>query len=109
MTRPKPILIVFGLLGGLLLLNLVAPIANLLIHADWSGWMESLQEHGAGEALRISAISSAIAVMIMTVLGVPLGYLLARGRLPYTRFWLSLVFLPMVVPDLSRPRLSRVA
>jgi molybdate/tungstate transport system permease protein len=37
----------------------------------------------------------------MTLLGVPLGYLLARGSLPFKRFWISLVFLPMVVPDLA--------
>jgi hypothetical protein len=36
----KPTLIVFGLLGGLLLLELLLPIVNLLFHADWSGWMQ---------------------------------------------------------------------
>jgi molybdate/tungstate transport system permease protein len=94
-------LVVFGVLGGLLLFDLVLPIANLLIRADWSGWMKSLGEPGAGEALRISALTSAIAVAIMAVLGVPLGYLLARGRVPFQRFWISLVFLPMVVPGLA--------
>ncbi len=102
MTRsPKATLIVFCLLGGVLLLDLVLPIVNLLIHADWSGWMASLQEPGAGRALRISALTSAIAVVVMTILGVPLGYVLARGGLPYPRFWISLVFLPMVVPGLA--------
>jgi len=99
--RPKPTLIVFGVLGGLLLLNLVLPIANLLIQADWSGWTASLREHSAGEALWVSMATSAMAVLIMTLLGVPLGYLLARGRLPFKQFWISLVFLPMVVPDLA--------
>src|SRR4051812_44132490 len=101
MRHPKPTLIVFGVLGGLLLLNLVLPIANLLIQADWSGWMASLRERNAGEALRVSMLTSAMAVIIMTLLGVPLGYLLARGRLPFKQFWISLVFLPMVVPDLA--------
>src|SRR5260370_21621324 len=102
MTRQlKPAFIVFGRLGGLLLLNLVLPIANLLVRADWSGWMVSLREHSAAEALGVSALTSAIAVLVMTLLGVPLGYVLARGRLPFTRFWISLVFLPMVVPDLA--------
>lgn len=102
MTRsPRPTLIVFSLLGGLLLLDLVLPIANLLIHADWPSWITSLREPGAGKALRTSALTSALAVAIMTVLGVPLGYLLARGRLPFRRFWMGLVFLPMVVPGLA--------
>ena len=101
MQRPKLTFIIFGVLGGLLLLNLVLPIANLLINADWSSWIASLQERSAGEALRVSAVTSAIAVVIMTLLGVPLGYLLARGRLPFKQLWISLVFLPMVVPDLA--------
>src|SRR6201999_3894936 len=101
MRRPKLTFIIFGVLGGLLLLNLVMPIANLLVHGDWADWMASLQEQGAGEALKVSAITSATAMIIMTLLGVPLGYLLARGRLPFTQLWIGLVFLPMVVPDLA--------
>ncbi len=97
----QPTLIIFGLLGGLLLLELLLPIVNLLVHADRSGWMAALMEPGAGKALRTSALTSTIAVAIMTVFGVPLGYLLARGNLPFKRFWIGLVFLPMVVPGLA--------
>lgn len=97
----KPTFVIFGLLGGLLLLALLLPIANLLIYSDWSGWPAALNEPGAGKALRISVLTSAISVVIMTVLGVPLGYLLARGRLPLQRLWIGLVFLPMVVPGLA--------
>ncbi len=99
--RPKPTFVIFGVLGGLLLLNLVLPIVNLFVQADWAGWMTSLREQGSDSALGVSALSSAIAVTIMTLLGVPLGYLLARGRLPFTQLWIGLVFLPMVVPDLA--------
>ena len=97
----KPTFLVFGALGGLLLLNLVLPIFNLFIQTDWTGWTTSLREQGAADALRVSALSSAITVMITTLLGVPLGYLLARGRLPFTQLWIGFVFLPMVVPDLA--------
>jgi molybdate/tungstate transport system permease protein len=101
MRRINLTFIIFGVLGGLLLVNLVLPIANLLIHGEWSGWMTSLQEQGAGEALRVSAFTSAISMVIMTLLGVPLGYVLARGNLPFKQLWVGLVFLPMVVPDLA--------
>ncbi len=37
----------------------------------------------------------------MTVFGVPLGHVLARGRLPGRQLLISLVFLPMVVPGLA--------
>ncbi len=99
--RPKTTFLFFGALGGLLLLKLVLPIVNLFVQADWADWMRSLREQGAGDALGVSALSSAITVVIMTLFGVPLGYLLARGRLPLTQFWIGLVLLPMVVPDLA--------
>lgn len=97
----KPTLTIFGLLGSLLLLNLILPIVNLLGHADWPAWLKALGEPGAIKALRVSAVSSAAAIVIATVLGVPLGYLLARGRLPWQRVWMALIFLPMVVPGLA--------
>jgi len=99
--RPKLTFLVFGALGGVLLLTLVLPIANLFIHADWGRWMTSLREQGADQALVTSALSSAIAVVVMALFGVPLGYVLARGRLPVKQLWICLVFLPMVVPDLA--------
>lgn len=99
--RLKPTFIAFGLLGGLLLLNLVVPIANLLFQANWSSWMASLNHPDARHAVNISLLGSIIAVLIMALLGVPLGYVLARVELPLKRMWVSLVFLPLVVPDLA--------
>jgi molybdate/tungstate transport system permease protein len=99
--RPRPTLLVFGAIGGLLLLNLVLPIANLLLHADGPRWLASLRDPGAGAALRTSALTSAITVATMTLFGVPLGYVLARGRLPFKQLLIGLVFLPMVVPGLA--------
>ncbi len=94
-------MLAFGAIGGLLLLNLVLPIANLLIHADWPRWLASLRDPRAGDALRTSVLTSAISVLIMTLFGVPLGYVLARGRLPFKQLLIGLVFLPMVVPGLA--------
>jgi len=101
MTRPRPIFFVFGLLGSVLAVNLVLPIANLVIQADWPAWAASSREHGTNAALGTSAFTSTIAVTLMILFGVPLGFLLARGRVRFKRLWISLVFLPMVVPDLA--------
>jgi molybdate/tungstate transport system permease protein len=101
MQRPRPTILIFGAIGGLLLLSLVLPIANLLIQADWSRWIVSLRDPRAGAALRVSALTSTISVVIMTLFGVPLGYVLARGNLRFKQLLISLVFLPMVVPGLA--------
>jgi molybdate/tungstate transport system permease protein len=93
--------VVFGLLGSFLLINLALPIASLLFSADWAGWVTALRQPEAVQALIISIDASAISLAVMVALGIPLGYLLARGDLPLKRLWIILVFLPMVVPDLA--------
>jgi molybdate/tungstate transport system permease protein len=99
--RPDLTFVVFGLLGSVLLINLALPIASLFFDADWAGWVAALQRPEALQALMISMEASAISLAIMVALGIPLGYLLARGDLPLKRLWIILVFLPMVVPDLA--------
>lgn len=99
--RMSPLFLIFGLLGSFLLIDLVLPVAGLLLHADWSGWMTALGQPEAKRALVVSLEASGISVAAMALLGVPMGYLLARGNLPLKRFWISLIFLPMVVPDLA--------
>src|SRR5215475_3483252 len=99
--RPNATLFIFGLLGGFLLLDLVLPIASLFFGLNWPGQLEALRQPAALQALTVSIEASAISMLIMVFFGVPLGYLLARARLPLKRLWISLVFLPMVVPDLA--------
>lgn len=99
--RLKPTFIAFSLLGGLLLLNLVAPIVNLLLQANWSAWIASLRQPESFQAIKVSLLASGISVLIMALMGVPLGYVLARAHPPLKRLWVSLVFLPLVVPDLA--------
>lgn len=99
--RVKPTFLLFGVLGSLLLIELVLPIASLFIDADWANWISALKQSDARQALVVSLETSAISMVAMILFGVPLGYLLARANLPLKRFWISLVFLPMVVPDLA--------
>jgi molybdate/tungstate transport system permease protein len=99
--RANPTFFVFGVLGGLLFLDLVLPVASLFLGANWAGWLEALRQPAALQALMISIEASAISMAIMTLLGIPLGYLLARAHLPLKRLWICLVFLPMVMPDLA--------
>lgn len=99
--RTSSTFVLFSLLGGVLLLNLTLPLLNLIVHADWRAWVAALNQPEARQAVKTSLAASMITMFIMTVLGIPLGYVLARAPLPMKRFWISLIFLPMVVPDLA--------
>jgi molybdate/tungstate transport system permease protein len=93
--------LLFGFLGLALLLDLTLPIANLLLADGWSALLAALRQPQTLNALKTSILSSTIAIVAMSLTGVPLGYLLARGNFPFKRLWIGLVFLPMVVPDLA--------
>ncbi len=93
--------LLFGLLGAVLLLDLILPIGNLLLGSNWATALAALRQPEALQAVKVSLLTSAIAIVAMTAFGVPLGYLLARADLPLKRLWIGLVFLPMVVPDLA--------
>jgi molybdate/tungstate transport system permease protein len=99
--RARPTFVIFGLLGAGLLVTLLLPILDLAVHADLNGWRTALRTAPALDAIKTSLIASTIALFIMSLLGVPLGYVFARARLRLRRLWISLVFLPLVVPDLA--------
>jgi molybdate/tungstate transport system permease protein len=99
--RFHPTSILFALLGAPLFLNLVVPIANLFLQSDWPMSLRAMRQPQAIDALRVSVLTSTIALLIISLTGVPLGYLLARAKLPFKRFWIGLTFLPLVLPDLA--------
>jgi molybdate/tungstate transport system permease protein len=90
--------LVFGLLGGLLLVYLVSPVAYLLSKASWREAVAALENPGALRAIRLSLVTSGIATAIMAVFGIPLGYFLARSRWRGKQLLTALVLLPMVFP-----------
>jgi molybdate transport system permease protein len=77
---------------------LVLPLAGLLIRAPWSGLAAALTGSDATEALQLSLWTATAATAISLVVGVPLAWLLARGRFPGQRLLRALVTLPLVLP-----------
>ena len=99
-TRPEATIVVFAALGGVLVVYLITPLLYVFFQLEWGDLASSLGDPRALRALRVSLITSTAATAIMTVLGVPLGYLLARVPFPGRGFVVSLVFIPMVLPPL---------
>jgi ABC-type sulfate/molybdate transport systems ATPase subunit/ABC-type sulfate transport system permease component len=83
-------------LGGLLALYLLAPIVAFVVRLG--GGVSSAP--GVGSALLTSLETATISTVLIAVLGVPLAYLLARGRGLGVRLLLALVALPLALPPL---------
>src|SRR5271163_4184695 len=83
-------------LGGLLALYLLVPIVAFLVRLGGG----ATAPPGLGSALVTSLFTATISAALITVLGVPLAYLLARGRGVLTRVLTALVALPLALPPL---------
>ena len=74
------------------------PLVALLLRAPWAQMPTLLADAGVVSALRLSVVTSAGAVAIAVVLGVPVAWLLARTEFAGRGVLRSLVVLPMVLP-----------
>ncbi|WP_220790428.1 ABC transporter ATP-binding protein/permease [Gluconacetobacter takamatsuzukensis] len=87
-------------LACLLGLWLLAPFAAGLLRlgdADWSGVDRAALSRAAG----VSVASAGIATLLIGLFGIPLGYVLARGRGWWTALLGGAVQLPLALPPLA--------
>jgi molybdate transport system permease protein len=84
--------------SALLVALIVVPLASLFFHLTPGDLVAALQTPDAVTALRLSAVTTLIALALTVALGTPLGYVLARGTFPGRRLLDAVVDLPIVVP-----------
>ena len=87
-----------GVLAAVAVAFLVVPFVALLQRAPWRDLGDLVTSRTVTEALRISLVSAVAATAIALVLGVPLAWVLARGRFRGRSALRALVLLPMVLP-----------
>lgn len=93
--RPSWPLAVPAAIGAALLL---LPLLALLLRTPWGRLPDLLLAPEALTALRLSLVSATAATALSVLLGVPLAWVLARGRGAGTAILRALVTLPLVLP-----------
>jgi molybdate transport system permease protein len=83
---------------ALALAFLVIPIVAIFVDAGPGELLASLGERNSLEALRLSAITTLIALAIILVVGTPTAYLLATRAFPGKAVLVTLLELPLVLP-----------
>lgn len=79
---------------------LLGPVITLLAHLSWPQVSAALSVPGALDPLVVSVESGAITLGVLLVLGTPLAWTLARGSLPFPRFWEAGVLCSLLLPPL---------
>jgi molybdate/tungstate transport system permease protein len=81
-------------------LALLGPVIALLAHLNAGAIGAALTAPGALQPLVVSLEAGAVTLAVLVVLGTPLGWLLARGRLPLTRLWEAGILTSLLLPPL---------
>lgn len=81
-------------------LALLGPLGALLGHLSPSSVRRSLSAPGALRPLVVSVEASGLALALLVVLGTPLAWAMARGRLPAPRLWEAGIVVPLLMPPL---------
>jgi molybdate transport system permease protein len=95
-SRPFRALLVAALAAVLAFLTV--PMVGVFVNVPPGDLVSSLGEEGALEALRLSLVTTAIALAIILAVGTPAAYLLATRSFPGRAVAVTLVELPLVLP-----------
>jgi molybdate/tungstate transport system permease protein len=87
-----------AVLGAGLVLFIVGPLLRLLLMASPAGLAGAARDPEVSASIGLTVFTATIATAIGVVLGVPLAFLLARGRFPGRRLVQGLIELPVVIP-----------
>jgi len=91
-----PALLWFALAATVAFLTL--PVLAIFVHTSPGVLLESLGHRQSLEALRVSVITSTIAVIVILLIGTPAAYLLATRPFRGSAVVLTLIELPLVLP-----------
>ncbi|MEF8832197.1 MAG: ABC transporter permease [Candidatus Thermoplasmatota archaeon] len=97
MKEIDPTLVVFSILGILLVIFILLPLAELF-NAALPDIQEALSDLEAINSIIISLSAAFVSTLIGLTLGIPLAYVMARKDFPAKSFVEGVIDLPMVVP-----------
>jgi molybdate/tungstate transport system permease protein len=86
--------------AALVWIALLGPVIALASHLSGHAVAAALTAPGALDPLVTSVESGAITLAVLVLLGTPLAWLLAQGRLPFPRVWEAGVLTALLLPPL---------
>jgi molybdate/tungstate transport system permease protein len=88
----------FVLLGLLILLFIVVPLAKMIIASDPDILLQTITDSEVTSAIGLTLLAALVATLVGFILGVPLAYIIARNNFPGKRLVEGLIDVPIVVP-----------
>jgi len=96
--KTEPLSLLFAVLGGFVLLFIVAPLASMFLHSNASELAETVADKEVRSSIALTLWTSMAATLIFAVAAVPFSYLLARKDFPLKGLVSAVIDLPIVIP-----------
>ena len=96
--RIEPLHLLFSALGGLILLFIIAPLANMFLNVTPGDLADTARESEVTGSIWLTLLTSMGATLIFSVGAIPLAYLLARRRVPFKQLVNGIIDIPVVIP-----------
>jgi molybdate/tungstate transport system permease protein len=96
--KPHLFELIFTILGGLLVLFVILPLASTLFATTPRAFWQALIDPEVAHSITLTFGAAAVATGLGLISGVPLAYLLARRRFRGKRLVEALINLPVVIP-----------
>ncbi|OFZ81582.1 MAG: hypothetical protein A2583_08690 [Bdellovibrionales bacterium RIFOXYD1_FULL_53_11] len=93
--------IIFSLLGSLVLVFLVAPVAGMVLHTSMPELASAFGDAEVRASIRLTLLASLAGTLALSVFAIPLAYLLARKNFPLKSLVIGAINLPVVIPHSS--------
>lgn len=96
--KPDRLQLLFTLLGGVVLLFIVAPLLAVFLRSAPGLMLETAQESAVQSSIWLTLWTSFCATLLFALPAVPFAWLLARGRFPLGRLVRGVIDLPVIIP-----------
>jgi molybdate/tungstate transport system permease protein len=97
-TRTEPTHLIFTLLGGAVLLFIVAPLAGMILGAGKAELADAAADPEVASSVWLTLGASMLATASASIGSIPLAWLLARKDFPLKRLVSGVIDLPIVIP-----------
>ena len=98
MRQIHPIHLTFALLGGLVLLFILAPLAGMFFATPVSDIVETSKDVEVQNSILLTLSTSMAATVVFAIAAIPFAFLLARKEFYLKRLVLGIIDLPIVIP-----------
>jgi len=96
--KPDTLNLIFILLGGLVLLFIIAPLAGLFFATTPNELFETSKENDVVESIWLTLWTAMLGTIVFAIAAIPFAYTLARKEFRFKRLVLGIVDLPIVIP-----------